>query len=206
MPARGTATNRQLASNRQLAVGRLTASSRQNVDGSGGAAADDMTFLQSLDLASATTFSAISGAYRHLEIYYVARSDNVAAQGLLMQFNGDTAGNYDYEITQFQDASNNFIGAGVAQTSMQIGRLNPSGAPAGSMATGRIWLPYYSTTTQDKGAIGMVHCSDAASSTFILLQAGGTWRTANAAITSITLIGGSGGFAANSSASLYGIT
>ena len=165
-----------------------------------------MTFLDSIALDSVQTFSAISSAYRHLEIYYVARSDNAAAQGLLMQFNGDTGGNYDYEVTQAQDGSFNFIGNSAGATSIQIGRLNPSGAPAGSMATGRIWIPYYSTTTQDKGALGMVHCIDAASNTFILLNAGGTWRTANAAITSITFIGGSGGFAANSVASLYGIT
>ena len=208
MPARGTATNRGLAVDRALASGRGTASGRFNVDGSGGGGGggDDMTFLDSIALDSVQTFSAISGAYRHLEIYYVARSDNVAAQGLLMRFNGDTGANYDYEITQAQDGSFNAIAAGVAQTSIQIGRLNPSGAPAGSMASGRIWIPYYSTTAQDKGALGMVHCIDAAASTFILLNAGGTWRTANAAITSITFIGGSGAFAANSVASLYGIT
>jgi hypothetical protein len=103
MPARGTATNRQPASDRQVSTGRLAASGRQNVDGSGGGGAvDDMTFLASIDLTSVTTFSAISGSYRHLEIYYVARSDNVAAQGLLIQFNGDTGANYDYEITYFK--------------------------------------------------------------------------------------------------------
>lgn len=165
-----------------------------------------MTFLQEISLASTQTFSAIPGTYRHLEIYYVARSDQATAQGLLMRFNADSGANYDYEVTQAQDASFNFIGKSSGATSMQIGRLNPSGAPAGAMASGRIWLPYYATTAQDKGAIGIVHCIDAATTTFILLSAGGTWQTSNAAITSITLIAGSGAFAANSTASLYGIT
>lgn len=212
MPARGTATNRQVASNRQPAVGRSAASGRLNVDGSGGGGggADDMTFLDETVVggggAASVTFSAISGAYRHLMIFWCGRCDNASPQDLQVQFNGDTAGNYDREYTQYNNANTTFAGSAAASF-IALGRVPGTGAPAGAMASGVMTIQYYSTTTQDKIMLNSQFGADGtAVGDMFLNQPGGGWRTSNAAITSIVFTLSAGSFIQNTRFSLYGIT
>lgn len=210
MPARGSASNRQTAVNRQLASGRLSASNRQYVAGGGGAV-DDMTFLDSVVVgaggAANVTFSGIPAAYRHLMVFYVARShETTSAQTMLCQVNGDGGANYD---TQRIGALNTTVSAGqaIASTSMEIGIVAESDGPAGMYATGDITFVYYSTTTQDKFVIShAIYSIGTGSGQFLYDDRRCGWRTANAAISSMVYTPASGTFAENSRFSLYGIT
>lgn len=207
MPARGNSTNRQNATNRSNAVGRLASVNRQNLSGG---TVDDMTFLDEVIVggggAATVAFNAISGAYRHLCILYVARGDNGANQVLGAQFNGDTGANYDQETLTGVGAGASATGA-VASTSLRVGGVIGTGGPTLAFATGEIWFPYYSTTTQDKGALGRYSYPGTLNAVDQVLEVPcGTWRTANAAISSITLFPGAGSFIANTRFSLYGLT
>lgn len=212
MPARGTATNRQLATNRGLASGRGTASGRVNVDGSGGGGGgtDNMIFIQEQVVggggAASVTLTPSGGPYRQLSIFYVCRCDNGTAQSLRLQFNGDTAANYDMNLL-FAQAGGASAAASVGQTSVRGGEITPSGAAAGAMAGGTIWIPYYATILQAKSITGTnFFNSDNTANNQVTAVEGGVWRTSNAAITSILIFPSAGNFVANSSFSLYGIT
>jgi len=156
--------------------------------------------------ASTVTFSSIPGSYRHLIVYYVCRSDNATLRDLGLRFNGDTGGNYRSQVITANNATAANV-AVVAQTEILVGRVSPSGAPADSMHSGEIKIPYYATTTQMKSAIGTFvgETSSADSGQYAGIEAG-RWVTPNAAITSIVLFPvGAGSFVQNSRFSLYGI-
>lgn len=166
-----------------------------------------MTFLDAVVVggggAASVAFSAISAAYRHLLIVFACRSDDGATQALLLQFNGDTTANYDWEAGSFIDGGA-FAGNSAGATSIRVAVMTNSSGSALAMAAGSILLPYYSTTTQDKSAVGSGVLVDPASANRNV--SGGAWRTANAAITGISIFPAAGSFVANSSFSLYGIT
>lgn len=209
MPARGTATGRQNAVGRQTASGRLSASNRQYVSGGGGAV-DDMTLLDAQVVSAATaaniTFSAISGAYSQLIIFLVLRGDHTSATNVLVRFNGDSGANYDWQALSGNNVTAS-ANVAVGATSMVLGRCLGTDAPAGSFGVGTITIPFYSSTTQDKGcvAISGSSSSNLAGGQFSQ-QFYGNWYTANAAITSIVLFPSTANFVQNSRASLYGIT
>jgi hypothetical protein len=73
------------------------------------------------------------------------------------------------------------------------------------MSTGDLVMPFYSTATQDKGALGRIHSLDAAATGFVYLNSGGTWRTSSAPISQIDLFPGAGNFVENSRFVLRGI-
>jgi len=151
------------------------------------------------------SFSSISSAYRHLEVFWAGRCDNAAPQTLQVQFNGDGGANYDREYTQYNDGIATFSGA-VAQVSISIGRVPGTGAPAGAMASGKMEIPYYATATQDKVILNNQFGADgAAAGDMFLNTPGGAWRTSNAPITSILFTLSLGNFIQNSIFSLYGI-
>jgi hypothetical protein len=152
------------------------------------------------------TFSSIVGTYRALELVWTARSDVAAtSEGMALQFNGDTSGNYDRQI---------ILGAGntasaseaIAGTSAIIGAVSGSTAPAGATGSGRVLLPGYADTTFHKTAFGV---SDAVTSTasagLTVRSTAAHWRS-TAAITSITVQLASGKFVTGSKVQLYGIT
>lgn len=206
MPARGTASGRQVATDRGISSGRLPASGRQNVDSSGGGVVDDMTFLEEQVVGvggSATvTFTGISQAYRHLMVFFVARCDNAGPQNITIEYNGDgTDANYTRQYQQATDAS---VSTADAEDQI-IGWIPPSGAPAGAFSAGQIFLPYYSTTTQDKSGVNLQTGVQAASGYFIHNIFCG-WNTSNAGITQLVFGLTAGNFVENSRFSLYGIT
>ena len=211
MPARGTATNRGLAVDRALASGRATASGRLNVDGSGGGAADDMTFLDEVIVggggAATIAFSSISGSYRQLGIFWTLRGDTAAAvTALYMQFNGDAAGNYDIQAIDLLSTTY-AAGPNAATANAQIGAFPAASAPAGMFGSGTIWIPYYDTTTQNKMGLGHSGSVESTAASGQRIEVNfSSWRTTNAAITSITLLPQAGNFVENSRAALYGLT
>lgn len=216
MPARLPATNRQPANNRQLAVGRLAASGRLNVSGGGGGGGggDDMTFLDEVIVggggAANITFSAISGAYRHLWIEWVCRGDGVSAVAFQLQFNADTGANYEtagWVMSAPGGGSTDVVVGSQGATEIRIGRICPSGSPAGAFSSGFIDIPYYATTTQSKSSWAACTSYEAAAVAGVFKEEHmGQWTTANAAITQVLIFPSSGNLIENSRASLYGIT
>jgi hypothetical protein len=96
-------------------------------------------------------------------------------------------------------------GSAAGASILRVGRI--PGSDGAGFASGVIELPYYATTTQRKAIIGNCQSPevDDAGGNFTEVDTG-SWTTANAAITAVTFSASAGVFAANSVASLYGIT
>jgi hypothetical protein len=151
-----------------------------------------------LSATATVNFTSIEQVYGHLELDVLCRSDG-AASYLLLQFNGDTAANYNYAIGG-TTAGGVFVGvAATGQTSMRIGYCLPSTAAANRFASTRIFITYYRGTTHCKQTTGTTR--EAAGST---LAVGGDWeKPTPEAITSILVKPDVGNFAIGTRVSLY---
>ena len=154
--------------------------------------------------ASSVTFSNIPGTYTHLQIRGILRaSRNDAADGIIVQYNGDTASNYSSHFVRGQGSS---VGAeGVAnQSSMRIQDTMPGQTSAANLfGTVIIDILDYANTNKyktqrslggnDRNGAGYIDFSS------------GNWRNTNA-ITSIDIKPLYGtGFAQYSSFALYAV-
>ena len=152
-------------------------------------------------------FTSISGTYRHLKLFYSARS-NVAATGaqLYIQFNSDTGNNYDYVQSYFNNATTVGNVPGAAQTAGIIGAMAGNTATAGDVGTGHTLITNYRGTTFNKGWTGTSFYTDTRLAATLYNQfSGGQWRSTSA-ITSIRLsLAGGSLFMNGSIFSLYGM-
>jgi len=139
--------------------------------------------------ASATniTFSSITGTCKHLTLMIQARTDVAGTiDNLQLQFNGDTAADYDFQSVNGNNATANASNSSGA-TSLQLCAVPGSTATrANSAGSCTIDVPNYSGTTFEKSedARGGADDSTAANS-FVGLKHG-SWRS-TAAITSIKI-------------------
>lgn len=165
---------------------------------------DSMNLIQEqvLALAAASvTFAGIPGAYRHLVLLWTANGDDVAAQNIYCQFNGDVGGNYDWQILAG-------VGGGTAaasnsaDTRIEVGRIQPSGI--NHFSSGMIEFIYYSQTTSEK-VVNSTNFISGSTGIGVRLF-GGDWTVSGSAITQILLAPDAGNFVANSRFSLYGIS
>jgi hypothetical protein len=134
-----------------------------------------------------------------------ARGDPAALNtNINLQFNGDTAANYDGQNLQG-------TGAGVtafeqfAQTSAILGIIpaNTAGANLFGVAIG--FIPNYAGTTNNKVCLSIASKkTGTVTNAMTNLLVGGFWRS-NAAINRITLLPAPGNFVAGTRVSLYGI-
>ena len=150
-------------------------------------------------------FTSIPSTYKHLQIRGIGRSTNTTnttaySAELLIQFNGDTAGNYNAHAIEANGSS---VSAQY-QTSMTFVNLGGPFTPqtANAFGTSVIDILDYTNTNkfktvralggQDLNGYGtMMFCS-------------GLWRSTSA-ITSIKMVSGGTGWAQYSSFALYGI-
>lgn len=155
--------------------------------------------------AANVDLTSIVGTYAHLLIIVYARGDTAAAStGLNMQFNGDTAANYDYQQLVGSAAavvtSENF-----AQVRISHGQIPANTAGANLFNASVIFIPHYAGSTNNKVALSMTSLKTGTASGNILNYLnGGFWRS-NAAITRVTLIPATGNFVAGTRVSLYGM-
>lgn len=139
--------------------------------------------------AASVTFSSISAAFTDLELRVSGRSNIAAANDdVLIQFNGDTAANYDYLTwAAFGSGSTNTLSTG--QTSLHMGQIAGNTAAAGSMGTAIISILGYAQTTFHKEA--MTQAGWVNSGTSVVSEANsGAWRS-TAAINAIKVFNGS---------------
>jgi hypothetical protein len=173
----------------------------------GGASApvgDLVRIAEVVTTGSQTTisFSSIPATYRHLELSVTARVSTVATQVQLQcQFNGDTAGNYDWFI---KDRLNGTPGR--AASAISFGIFPGASVSADIVGSTTIFIPDYRGTTFQKTMISAVgtKMGTAADTDIVGIQGmAGFWRSTSA-ISSIVLLMASGNFIDGSTATLYG--
>ncbi|HEX7936771.1 MAG TPA: hypothetical protein VF573_27370 [Paraburkholderia sp.] len=150
------------------------------------------------------TFSSL-GNFTHLRIMYSARGDQSASNTIInIQFNGDTANNYDREVIQ-ASATTASGGEALAQAAAAIGNVVAATGTANVPGVGTIDIYDYLGTTFQKEATSTTGFPRLTTSGNFLSQVFAVrWRS-TAAITSITLSLASGNYVAGSKFSLYGI-
>lgn len=211
MPARATATNRASRTNPQNAVARATAVGRVSV--TGGSDDDDMKYLgevivgaggvANVDFNVASLVSATGLSFRHLQLFFTARSETAGDKQLRAQFNSDTGGNYDTQFLLGFDASISTVEQNGA-ASLRLGTIPGSDQLANSPGIGSYFIPYYARTNFNKG--GFQPGGAVLTTTLILATLfDNGWRNA-AAITDIRIFASADDIAENSEFSLYGIT
>jgi hypothetical protein len=157
-------------------------------DAAGGGGGGGFTVLDDQILAanSATvTFSAIPATYSDLIIEFeVRRSDSAADLEFYLQFNGDTAANYQY-YTENRTGNANTSPASM----LRCGTAGGSTLTAGVYGTGEFTIFGYSRTDRFKHLMAPANWFPQLSVVDKIL---GVWRS-NAAVASIVLLG-TGGF------------
>lgn len=150
---------------------------------------------------SSVTFSSIPTGFKDLELRVHGRaSDAVTSENLLLQFNGDTGNNYDYQ------QENRFgRGTGNGVSSIQGPVIVGSSGTANYPSDVVIEIFNYSGTTFYKG----IRCyqefiQSAADAGMFYNLIGGWWRN-TAAINAIKIACATGNFVTGSLVSLYGI-
>lgn len=154
------------------------------------------------------SFSSIPQSFRHLMLVGSVRS-SVSAEndGLLLQFNGDTGGNYDWQRLTANNATlSGAVGRGV--TSIQVGAIEGANSRANSFSPVHIYIYLYAqSATYEKYTLSQnTFFGDVSADADMFLQLrGGRWRS-TAAITSLSLAPLVGpNFVASSGFQLYGI-
>lgn len=87
-------------------------------------------------LAASLTLT-VPGPCTVLEVFITGRGD-ATAQGVVVQFNGDTGGNYYYQFLHDANATITALAPAVAQTSGRCGAVVPSTAAAGAHGESRL--------------------------------------------------------------------
>jgi hypothetical protein len=177
--------------------------------GSGGGA---MTLIQEVVTSatqSSVTFSSIPATYRDILIVVRGRltSAGVLLQFVALRFNGDTAGNYQYEeMHSFgSPVSSGFVvSESLTATSAAFGYLPGANATANHAGTAMARIGDYRGVTFFKSFTGESGLTLGTSSFNTgTVKTGGAWRN-TAAINSVTVLPTTGAFVDNSVVSLYG--
>ena len=153
--------------------------------------------------AASIDFTSIPAGFETLIVVIQGQTSAASTQSLLMRFNGDTAGNYDWNRwNRFLPVAAN-TSAGVGSTSMDVASFNASSVTSRA-AIATIEVPGYSRTTFFKMLQSLSSVSTGATTGDQFNQvASGVWRS-TAAINQITLLLASGNFVTGTVATLYG--
>lgn len=159
---------------------------------------------QVISSAGPVTFSSIPSTYENLVIEVMGASASAGGNDtLVLQFNGDTTGNYDY--VQMNTAGSS-VSESIAATqgSMWVGVLPGSArSPSTMVGFSRIVIPSYARTTYLKCARSSSWYMQSAGSQTVY-DLGGIWHS-TAAINSVTVkTGGASGLDVGTVVTLYG--
>lgn len=152
------------------------------------------------------TFSSL-GAFNHLEVHWIARSDKAAvnAEDMLIRFNGDTGANYDTTLLYNSSGVTAAAFEAIGGSAGTIATVPAATAAAGRCVGGTMRISYYSSTSFSKNVrCDMSGAYSTVSSTIPMRIFGVTWRTVNA-VTSLTVSLTSGNFVSGSKFTLYGL-
>lgn len=155
--------------------------------------------------AATFDFTSIPAHWTHLELVVYSRGD-VAATGadLWLRFNGDTAGNYDWQYVA-GGAAVAVAAEGLAATKIIVGGMPGSTGPANAFSMTRVDIGHYAGASNQKSLVSQNAMKSSEASGGLAVNAyAGFWRS-NAAINQITVLPSSGNFDTGSRASLYGM-
>jgi len=170
------------------------------------------TMIQDSLLGADGTFSftGIPATFKHLQLICYLRSDRGAAfDDLGIQFNGDTAANYDaYSFEAFGTGPSTNGNENYGGTKMQIGNGCIGNSAGANLFSGlSIAIPDYANTTNNKSLrLQAANKTGTAATNMHVLFGMGSWRS-NAAISRIDVFptGGGTNFNAGSHITLYGL-
>jgi hypothetical protein len=148
------------------------------------------------------TFSSIPSTYNSLQISCTYNSSNLGANGLFIQFNGDTAAHYVSQLVYGVGSAAGALGSGLVAAASFLTYPGSSGGSTPGVAS--INIPNYSGTTWNKQAFATT--SRWASSSQAVYQDASLLWFSTAAINSISFgdLGGAN-IVAGSVCSLYGV-
>lgn len=141
------------------------------------------------------TFSSIPSSFRHLQVRYIAQNPDIPV--MRMRFNSDSSSNYAEHQLDTNGSSSSF-GGNASMTSIGLSSISDGGF----FTVGIIDIHDYASTTKNKTIRGFSG-RDMNGSGNVYLRSG-VWLN-TAAISSITFIGPTSNYTANSSFALYGI-
>lgn len=171
--------------------------------GGGGGGSGALTFISQQVLgaaAASVTFSSIPQTYEDLVIVFNGRGTDAGADvAIRLQFNGDTAANYDYEQAFFQNTAT--VNQQSAQTSIWAVQVPAAGSTAGFAGTAVIEITNYKNTTFHKqtSSTGGENRTGTGPRT---MATWGQWKN-TAAITSVIVSPSSGNWDVGTTISLY---
>jgi len=153
---------------------------------------------------STIDFTSISGSYTDLiiSIYCQNAAVSTGTRTGLMKFNSDSTSTYSYTYMRGDGTSTTSALASSQSGGIYYAELPRAGNGANVFGFARIVIPSYSGST-NKTIVS--ESSADLNGTGYVTRIIGLWRS-TAAITSISLIGGSEGFTSGTKATLYGIT
>jgi len=165
------------------------------------------TLISEVELSAASPsidFNSIPQTYTHLAIFLSCSTDNSALDDQVsLQFNGDTATNYQFMQRYVGTTSGN--PANSSATAIDVQMCNGAGSGYALLATGDIFIPNYRTARNPKPVFCDGNYFRNYGGVLWRYSHMGMWRSA-AAITDIKLIPKAGpNLVANSIAQLYGI-
>jgi hypothetical protein len=171
----------------------------------GGGSAGAMVLIQEQALVAPTStvsFSGIANTYRDLRL--VVRGRQGASSIFTLQFNGDTAADYDWQNVSLLSTGTT-VNQAFAATAIQCAWIGSSADSANEPGIFDGYIYNYKGTTFDKVVRGQgATMGSLSAGTFGTGETTGNWRS-TAAITSMLLTAGAGQFAAGSVISLYGV-
>ena len=157
--------------------------------------------------SSTITFSSIPSTYKHLQIRYIARNSAANTDGYqAIQFNGDsTNGNYYFYHFLEGVGTSVSVSSGGTNAGILAGRNAGASATSGVFGAGIIDILDY-TNTNKNTVVRVLTGSDNNGSGNVLDLSSGFWLN-TAAVTSISLVAGLGGynFVSGTQFALYGI-
>lgn len=163
-------------------------------------------FDSTLGIAAANVdVTPIVGTYAHLLVVTYARSSAALTGAFVnIQFNGDTAANYDRQ--QLNGSATTVVTSEqFAQTAMFTGAMPANTAGANLFGVTLTFIPHYAGSANNKIGLSMSSTKIGTASTNLQTYlAAGFWRS-NAAITRVNLIPTTGNFMAGTRVSVYGI-
>lgn len=191
------------STNAPITVGSTSLVFAQLTSGGGATPAEVLITETVLGAAAASfTFSSISSSYRDLRLVVRARGTTAStAADTKLQFNSDTASNYQY-IRLWAQASSVTQDNSTSATSINIGFIPAATATAGDASGIECRIFDYRGTTYRKAVCANLFTTGF--SNLFSMQATGQWKSTSA-ITSITLSLSAGNFDVGSVCSLYGI-
>lgn len=183
----------------------------QEVGAALGGASGALTMISDTTLGSDTAnfdITSISGSYKHLLVVFQCRSTKAAstADWMTMRFNNDSGSNYDTQLQQDYNTTEQAF-ENLGQTSITwIVELPAASSASGDAGGGFILIPNYAGTTWNKTCNWLgAGRQNTGSGNWHSTKGAGNWRSTSA-ITRITLIPTAGNFKTGSRVTLYGIS